>query len=96
MNEPNADDRRHTGHEEGFTMLYRCGDYRTSLAFCNGGCHEVVSNVVSFLLGCGFSPNNIIDCMAENAENLEVAWFTPRGAAVDKEMARKWGLEEET
>ena len=94
MNEFNADDRCRASDEEGFTMLYRCGDYHTSLAFSNGDCHSVVANIINFLLGCGFSPNNVIDCMAESAEMLEEAWFTPRVASIDKEMARKWKLEE--
>jgi hypothetical protein len=94
MKEPNADDRNDTGGQEGFTMLYRCGDYRTTVAFDGSDCHSVVANIVNFLLGCGFSPNNIIDCMAQSATDLEHAWFTLHRARMDEELLRKWNLDE--
>jgi hypothetical protein len=94
MKEPNADDLNGTGGQEGFTMSYRCGDYRTTVAFDGGNCHSVVANIVNFLLGCGFSPNNVIDCMAESAESLEDAWFAPHPASMDQELLRKWNLDE--
>jgi hypothetical protein len=94
MNDSNADDRCDTGNEEGFAMFYRCGDYRTNVTFDSGDCHSVVANIVNFLLGCGFSPNNVIDCMAESAASLEDAWFNPQPASMDEEILRKWHLSE--
>lgn len=94
MNDSDADDRCDVGNEEGFAMFYRCGDYRTNVTFDSGDCHSVVANIVNFLLGCGFSPNNIIDCMAESAASLEDAWFTTRPANIHKDILEKWNLEE--
>ena len=104
MNDFNADDRCDTGNEEGFAMFYRCGDYRTSVTFDGGDCHSVVANIVNFLLGCGFSPNNVIDCMAESAASLEdawfgagsldSAWFATHPANMDEEILEKWDLSE--
>lgn len=94
MNDSDADDRCDTGNEEGFAMFYRCGDYRANVTFDSGDCHSVVANIVNFLLGCGFSPNNIIDCMAESAAGLEDAWFTTRPANIHKDILKKWNLEE--
>jgi hypothetical protein len=75
-------------------MFYRCGDYRTNVTFDSGDCHSVVANIVNFLLGCGFSPNNVIDCMAESAASLEDAWFNAQPANMDEELLRKWNLDE--
>jgi hypothetical protein len=94
MNDSNADDRCDTGNEEGFAMFYRCGDYRTNVTFDSGDCHSVVANIVNFLLGCGFSPNNVIDCMAESAASLEDAWFAGHPANMDEEILEKWNLSE--
>jgi hypothetical protein len=94
MNDSNADDRCDTGNEEGFAMFYRCGDYRTNVTFDSGDCHSVVANIVNFLLGCGFSPHNVIDCMAESAENLEDAWFNPQPANMHEDILKKWDLSE--
>jgi hypothetical protein len=94
MNDFNADDRCDTGNEEGFAMFYRCGDYRTNVTFDSGDCHSVVANIVNFLLGCGFSPNNVIDCMAESAVSLEDAWLNPQPANMDEEILEKWDLSE--
>ena len=92
MNDSNADDLCDVGNEEGFAMFYRCGDYRTSLTFDSGDCHSVVANIVNFLLGCGFSPNNVIDCMAESAASLEDAWFTAEPANMHNDILEKWNL----
>ena len=94
MNDSNADDRCDVGNEEGFAMSYRCGNYHTNVAFDSGDCHSVVANIVNFLLGCGFSPNNVIDCMAESAASLEEAWFNAQPANMDEEILRKWHLSE--
>ena len=94
MNDSNADDRCDVGNEEGFAMFYRCGDYRANVTFDSGDCHSVVANIVNFLLGCGFSPNNVIDCMAESAASLEDAWFTERPASIHKDILDKWHLSE--
>ena len=94
MNDSNADDRCDVGNQEGFAMFYRCGDYRTNVTFDSGDCHSVVANIVNFLLGCGFSPNNVIDCMAESAESLEEAWFNTEPANMHKDILEKWNLSE--
>ena len=103
MNDFNADDRCDAGNEEGFAMFYRCGDYRTNVAFDSGDCRSVVANIVNFLLGCGFSPNNIIDCMAESAASLESeqspppsldAWFNTEPANMHEDILEKWHLSE--
>jgi hypothetical protein len=92
MNDSNADDRCDASSEERFTLSYRCGDYRATVTFDNSDCPSVISNVANFLLGCGFSPNNIIECMAESAASLDDAWLTKRPAKMDQELIHKWNL----
>lgn len=78
---------------QGYTLSYRCGDYVTTIAFDDRDCSSVISNVANFLLGCGFSPNNVIECMADTSENLDSAWRV-RSTEIDPEIARKWDLFE--
>lgn len=91
--ETNANHGISPGLNEGYTLSYRCGDYVTTVTFDDRDCGSVVSNVASFLLGCGFSPNNVIECMAEASENLDSAWRI-RSTEIDPEIARKWDLFE--
>jgi len=79
--------------QQGYILSYRCGDYCTIVSFDDRDCGSVISSVASFLLGCGFSPSNVIECMAETAENLDSAWNT-RSTEIDPEIARKWNLFE--
>jgi hypothetical protein len=78
---------------QGYTLSYRCGNYCTTVTFDDRDCSSVVSSMASFLLGCSFSPSNVIDCMAEVSENLDSAWSGPE-AEIDPEIARKWNLFE--
>jgi hypothetical protein len=89
----NAHNRRSADQQEGFTMSYRCGSYYTTATFDDRDCSSVVANMASFLAGCGFSPSNVIDCMAETAENLEAAW-RDRPVTIDDELMKKWNLYE--
>ncbi len=79
--------------DQGYSLSYRCGDYCTTVSFDDRDCNSVISSVASFLLGCGFSPCNVIECMAEVSENLDSAWNT-RSKEIDPEIARKWALFE--
>lgn len=82
-----------TSKQEGYTMSYRCGDYCAAVTFDDRDCASVVSNVASFLVGCGFSPSNVIECMASTAKDLEAPW---KGeiSDIDPVIARKWDLFE--
>lgn len=90
---PNVNDGIGPGLSQGYTFSYRCGDYVTTVAFDDRDCGSVISNVANFLLGCGFSPNNVIECMADTSENLDSAWRV-RSTEIDPEIARKWDLFE--
>jgi len=94
MNDSNADDWCDASSEEGFALSYRCGDYRATVAFDSSDCPSVISNVANFLLGCGFSPNNIVECMAESAASLEDAWFNMKPPNMHKDIVEKWNLSE--
>lgn len=91
--ENDANYRISPGLDQGYTLSYRCGDYVTTVAFDDHDCGSVISNVANFLLGCGFSPNNVIECMAETSENLDSAWRI-RSTEIDPEIAKKWNLFE--
>lgn len=90
----NDSNRSGNDGQEGYTFSYCCGDYRTSSSFDDRDCMSVLSNIANFLLGCGFSPNNVIDCMAETAESLDAAWRDSTAPAIDPAIMRKWDLYE--
>lgn len=94
MHEANVNDRHVIETREGFTLAYVCDSYDAVVAFSDQDCSSIISNIVSFLISCGYAPATVIDCMAETAENLDIAWGTGKKMSeeIDPEIVTKWRL----
>jgi hypothetical protein len=92
MESTNATFRSNFSQQEGFSFSYYCGDYKTSVAFSEGDCDQVVRNFFYFMLGSGFTPSNVTERMvAIGEEHAEANLSRP---LVDPEIANKWNIQE--